>query len=219
MWLSTACRWDRGTGRMDRRLCSKRTFAFRPRRCLEFIVQAPSAAVQHASLVTSRSKRARAVTMIRPHHRDDRDDRQSATSLNMHMMTQCCLQRPDGPGPRRFAGLIHRRPAASHVIYFSEAKTDHLFFITVDNQTPQTFGPDNPPALIVQQGTVEEWTIQNRTHENHEFHLHQVHFLTESQSNFTLNGSAPCSSSLGRDGRHGRSSLLGWQSWSSISQH
>jgi FtsP/CotA-like multicopper oxidase with cupredoxin domain len=83
------------------------------------------------------------------------------------------------------------------VIYFSEAKTDHLFFITVDNQTSQTFGPDNPPALIVQQGTVEEWTIQNRTHENPEFHLHQVHFLTESQSNFTLNDSAPALAVLG----------------------
>lgn len=39
------------------------------------------------------------------------------------------------------------------------------------------------------QGTVEQWTIQNRTGENHEFHFHQVHFLVKSQDNFETNGS------------------------------
>jgi FtsP/CotA-like multicopper oxidase with cupredoxin domain len=39
------------------------------------------------------------------------------------------------------------------------------------------FSPDNPPGITTNQGAVEDWTIQNRTHENHEFHIHQVHFL------------------------------------------
>jgi FtsP/CotA-like multicopper oxidase with cupredoxin domain len=43
----------------------------------------------------------------------------------------------------------------------------------------------------VRQSTVEQWVIENRTKENHEFHLHQVHFLTQSQNNFEMNGSKP----------------------------
>jgi FtsP/CotA-like multicopper oxidase with cupredoxin domain len=31
--------------------------------------------------------------------------------------------------------------------------------------------------------------IQNRTKVNHEFHIHQIHFLVESQDNFETNGS------------------------------
>src|SRR6185312_11885720 len=27
------------------------------------------------------------------------------------------------------------------------------------------------------QGTTEDWTIENRSAENHEFHIHQIHFL------------------------------------------
>ena len=34
----------------------------------------------------------------------------------------------------------------------------------------------NPPAITTTQGSVEDWTIQNRTAENHEFHQHQIHF-------------------------------------------
>jgi FtsP/CotA-like multicopper oxidase with cupredoxin domain len=36
---------------------------------------------------------------------------------------------------------------------------------------------------------VEDWTIQNRAQENHEFHFHQIHFLVLSQNNFEINGS------------------------------
>ena len=55
---------------------------------------------------------------------------------------------------------------------------------------PATGGND-PPAIVAHQGTVETWTIQDRTMENHEFHLHQVHFLVKSQNHFEINGSQP----------------------------
>jgi Multicopper oxidase len=51
------------------------------------------------------------------------------------------------------------------------------FFITVDGATPEVFNPDNPPAITTTQGSVEDWTIQNRSPEVHEFHIHQIHFL------------------------------------------
>ena len=46
----------------------------------------------------------------------------------------------------------------------------------MDGATPTLFDPNNPPAIITTQGSVEDWTIENRTEENHEFHMHQVHF-------------------------------------------
>jgi FtsP/CotA-like multicopper oxidase with cupredoxin domain len=32
------------------------------------------------------------------------------------------------------------------------------------------------PNIVVQQGDVEEWTIENRSRELHAFHIHQIHF-------------------------------------------
>ena len=51
------------------------------------------------------------------------------------------------------------------------------------------FNNNNPPAIVTTQGAVEHWTIQNRAQENHEFHLHQIHFKVLSQNNFEANGS------------------------------
>jgi FtsP/CotA-like multicopper oxidase with cupredoxin domain len=69
-------------------------------------------------------------------------------------------------------------------LYFSEVLSDPSnpdsptnFFITVDGQTPVLFNPNNPPAIVTTQGSVEDWTIENRAMENHEFHIHQIHFL------------------------------------------
>jgi FtsP/CotA-like multicopper oxidase with cupredoxin domain len=32
------------------------------------------------------------------------------------------------------------------------------------------------PDVKVRQGAVEDWTIENRAHEAHSFHIHQLHF-------------------------------------------
>ncbi|MBV8978967.1 MAG: multicopper oxidase domain-containing protein [Alphaproteobacteria bacterium] len=53
------------------------------------------------------------------------------------------------------------------------------FYIAVEGQPLQLFNPDNPPAIVTTRGAVEEWTIQNRSPEVHEFHIHQIHFLVE----------------------------------------
>src|SRR5581483_2414852 len=77
----------------------------------------------------------------------------------------------------RFAGLATAIPTASRTLYFSEHPSDPSnpdsepdFFITVDGATPTLFDPNNPPAITTTQGSVEDWTIQNRTGEDHEFH-------------------------------------------------
>ena len=89
----------------------------------------------------------------------------------------------------RFAHLGQCVPTAHRKLYFSEVLSDPSdpnsptnFFITVDGQTPVLFNPDNPPAIETTQGAVEDWTIENRALENHEFHIHQIHFLVLAQS-------------------------------------
>ncbi|MEO7026734.1 MAG: multicopper oxidase domain-containing protein [Caulobacteraceae bacterium] len=66
----------------------------------------------------------------------------------------------------------------------SESRID--FFITVDGATPVLFSPDNPPAIVTTQGSVEAWTIENRTTEVHEFHIHQIHFKLQRRDGLTL---------------------------------
>ncbi|MGA2653088.1 MAG: multicopper oxidase domain-containing protein [Terracidiphilus sp.] len=92
---------------------------------------------------------------------------------------------------QRFAGLATAPIAQTRLLYFSENSTQTQFFMTVSPQTPAPFNPNAPPAITAMQGTVEQWTVQNRAQENHEFHLHQVHFLVQSQNNFAINNNAP----------------------------
>jgi FtsP/CotA-like multicopper oxidase with cupredoxin domain len=92
---------------------------------------------------------------------------------------------------QRFAGLRAARVTARRRLYFSEKNAQDKFFITVVGQKPVLFSPDNPPAITTTQGSVEDWTIENRSQEDHEFHLHQTHFMVMSQNNFQLNGSQP----------------------------
>ena len=88
-----------------------------------------------------------------------------------------------------FEGLANATATAKRTLYFSEVLSDPSnpasptnFFITVDGATPTLFDPNNPPAIVTKQGAVEDWTIQNRSQENHEFHMHQIHFLLLEQN-------------------------------------
>jgi FtsP/CotA-like multicopper oxidase with cupredoxin domain len=81
------------------------------------------------------------------------------------------------PGRQRFESLASAKVDRARSLYFSEDNPNSKFFVTVDGATPVLFNPDNPPAIVTTQGSVEEWTIQNRSRENHNFHIHQVHFL------------------------------------------
>ncbi|HUK35986.1 MAG TPA: multicopper oxidase domain-containing protein [Vicinamibacterales bacterium] len=90
---------------------------------------------------------------------------------------------------RRFAGLAEAPIAASRTVYFDENNATSTFFMVVDGKPEHVFDPNAAPDIVATQGTVEEWTVQNRTQEVHEFHFHQLHFLVESQNNFEVNGS------------------------------
>ena len=74
----------------------------------------------------------------------------------------------------------------TRVFQFSEIQPTQ-FFITELGQMPVVFDNNNPPAVITKQGSVEKWIIQNIAQENHEFHMHQIHFKVLSQDNFAAN--------------------------------
>lgn len=171
---------------------------------VEFIVPAPSPTVRDARLVTlaintgpgGDNDTERTLAAIKALDSDnggdgDNDDAVSATVLSAW--------------PQRFEGLSEAKPTVKRTLYFSEVLSDPQnplsptnFFITVDGATPTLFDPSNPPAIVTTQGSVEDWTIQNRAQENHEFHMHQIHFLVLSQDNFEINGSEPVEEDKGQ---------------------
>ena len=75
-------------------------------------------------------------------------------------------------------------PRRVRKLYFSEDPPDPRepnvpghFYLTVEGQTPTTFDPATAaPNIVVQQGDVEDWIIENRSTELHAFHIHQLHF-------------------------------------------
>ena len=86
--------------------------------------------------------------------------------------------------PQRFSSLTSVAPAEQRKLYFSETFQDPTdptspasYFITVEGATPKVFDMNfKTPDITVTQGTVEDWTIENRAQEAHAFHIHQLHF-------------------------------------------
>jgi FtsP/CotA-like multicopper oxidase with cupredoxin domain len=96
------------------------------------------------------------------------------------------LQRTTEPLPlpaEAWLGTV--QPVRVRHLYFSEKLADPNdptsaveFYLTVDGQTPKMFDMNSDiPNIVAQQGTVEDWIIENRSSELHAFHIHQLHFL------------------------------------------
>ena len=155
----------------------------------EFIVAAPPSTVTNASLVT---------LGINTGPDGDNDPQRTLATIQTLLTPAAGLEAsnelttPIRPKwKQRFANLSATTPDTSRTLYFSENNPLSEFYITAGDATPVLFDPNNPPAITTVQGSVEDWTIQNQTLENHEFHIHQIHFLVESQDNFEINGSQP----------------------------
>ena len=86
-------------------------------------------------------------------------------------------------------------PARVRRFFFSEKLEDPnnpnsatTFFITEEGQTPAAFDPSaKMPNIVVKQGDVEDWIIENRSTELHAFHIHQIHFELLEYSGITVN--------------------------------
>jgi FtsP/CotA-like multicopper oxidase with cupredoxin domain len=105
---------------------------------------------------------------------------------------------PSNPKPLPAAALPwvgNVAPVRVRRLYFSEhlqnpddpTSTD-AFYITVDGQKPAPFDPRaSAPEIVVKQGDVEDWIIENRSMELHDFHIHQLHFQLLDWSGLPVN--------------------------------
>jgi FtsP/CotA-like multicopper oxidase with cupredoxin domain len=165
-------------GTMQGQTVTRTDILLAPAARAEFVVTAPSTAVKNATFMTLN---------IDTGPDGDTDPTRSLASI-VAMASPPPL--PVIPAPSKpayhqlFEGLAGAPVTANRTLYFSEVLSDPSnpasptnFFITVDGATPVLFDPNNPPAIITTQGAVEDWTIQNRSQENHDFHMHQNHFL------------------------------------------
>jgi FtsP/CotA-like multicopper oxidase with cupredoxin domain len=86
-------------------------------------------------------------------------------------------------------------PVRVRKFYFSEKLEDPnnpnsatTFFITEEGHTPVAFDPSaKMPNIVVKQGDVEDWIIENRSTELHAFHIHQIHFELLEYSGMVVN--------------------------------
>jgi FtsP/CotA-like multicopper oxidase with cupredoxin domain len=92
---------------------------------------------------------------------------------------------PEPLPPPTETWLGNMAPVRVRRLYFSEKldvpndPTSAVeFYLTVDGQEPKMFDMSSGiPNIVAQQGTVEDWVIENRSSELHAFHIHQLHFL------------------------------------------
>jgi FtsP/CotA-like multicopper oxidase with cupredoxin domain len=86
-------------------------------------------------------------------------------------------------------------PVRVRKLFFSEQQENPndpnsptKFFLTTDGETPKPFDPQSDTAdIVVRQGDVEDWIIENRSMELHDFHIHQLHFELREWSGIAVN--------------------------------
>ncbi|MEH2060443.1 MAG: multicopper oxidase domain-containing protein [Nostoc sp.] len=89
----------------------------------------------------------------------------------------------------RFSGINQSQSVKQRKLYFSETAPNvepEQFYITVEPNQPKVYDPNfQTPDITVQEGTTEDWIVENRTSEVHTFHIHQIHFLVLNSSDAT----------------------------------
>ena len=75
------------------------------------------------------------------------------------------------------------QPIVQRRLYFSQLTPNPMepdasifYFLTVVGQKPEAFRMGMPPNIVVHEGDVEDWVVENRAREDHVFHIHQIHF-------------------------------------------
>jgi FtsP/CotA-like multicopper oxidase with cupredoxin domain len=145
----------------------------------EFIVTGPSSSVKKAVLMTEK---------IDTGPGGDSDTQRPLAQIKLtsdiRKIPKAILPIAGNVQGDRFDGLDDSMVTAYRRLYFSEVIKagkkspwgGSLFFITVEGGYMKLYNPDNPPAVTTYPGAVEDWTIENHSHEVHEFHIHQIHF-------------------------------------------
>lgn len=139
----------------------------------EFIVKAPAANVKAAKLM--------ALQVDTPDTTPDRvlatiQTTQSRIDNNpTSVESRTALAPVSGD---RFFGLGNANPVQQRQFTFSKNEQKGEFYITEAGKPRQVYDMNaKEPNVSVQEGTTEDWTIQNQDNEIHAFHIHQIHFL------------------------------------------
>lgn len=170
------------------KLVTKSDILIPPAGRAEFIVRGPSVQVKHATFLT---------LAIDTGPGGDNDPQRPLASIypsDDAALALPVIRAPSGMvNPQRFEGVDDEPVMAHRKLYFSELLSDPKnpasptnFYITVDGATPVLFDPNAPPAITTHQGAVEDWIIENRTAEHHEFHFHQIHFELLERNNMPV---------------------------------
>lgn len=155
----------------------------------EFIVEGPAAGTQ-ALLITR---------MIDTGQDGENDPNRTLASIDAaadapEPRSRMPLQGPPLPKARLpWVGDVI--PVRTRKLFFSERRSDPadsmsptLFFLTLDGENPAVFDPSSAqPNIIVRQGDVEDWIIENRSLELHDFHIHQIHFQLRDWYGYEVN--------------------------------
>ena len=97
------------------------------------------------------------------------------------------------PPSRPWLGNV--APVRVRKLFFSEQpenpndpNSPTKFFLSTDGETPKPFDPQSDaPDIVARQGDVEDWIIENRSMELHDFHIHQLHFQLREWSGLAVN--------------------------------
>ena len=100
---------------------------------------------------------------------------------------------PLPPPSRPWLGNV--APVRVRKLFFSEQpenpndpNSPTKFFLSTDGETPKPFDPQSDvPDIVARQGDVEDWIIENRSMELHDFHIHQLHFQLREWSGLAVN--------------------------------
>ncbi|HYB82500.1 MAG TPA: multicopper oxidase domain-containing protein, partial [Mycobacterium sp.] len=117
----------------------------------------------------------------------------AATDAPAPQATVPAASEPPQQASRAWIGDV--APVRVRKLYFSEQQQNPndpssptTFFLTPEGQTPKPFDMNSEtPDIVVRQGDVEDWIIENRSTELHDFHIHQLHFQLREWSGLAVN--------------------------------
>jgi FtsP/CotA-like multicopper oxidase with cupredoxin domain len=168
-------------GKRQGNIVTKKHILLPPASRVEFILAAPFSNSTNAEFIT------RAINGGPAADNNPRRILAKIVTTDARVKLHRLPERSRPPHPQRFEDAANLKPTAERKLYFFEytlpgpkkPKEFTLFYIVVDGRDRKIYDPNNPPDIITNKGAVEDWTIENRTAEVHEFHIHQIHFLVE----------------------------------------
>jgi FtsP/CotA-like multicopper oxidase with cupredoxin domain len=178
-------------GALPGQLIPATSYILPPAARVEILVTAPTSPAVHAQLVTQ---------YINTGPNGDQDPARALFTVRLSSVDSAVAAQDDfvpastgvSTQPQLFAGLASEPISAYRTLYFQEESDGSAFYMNVIGQPyplNTVFDANNPPAIVTTQGAVEQWVVQNRAEEHHEFHQHQIHFQVLSQNNYEANGS------------------------------